>query len=143
MTFEQENLNCICTVSRFSRKTTASQQLTRMITRGSLKVRHQLGQNMRRLSCQRLLREPAGGERRKRDVLVKNAWLHVLKNSKSWMKSLGSQKDRHQGQTMARRRRRAERSHFPQIGNRVKTILKTGNTAQKVKEYASESRLYI
>lgn len=85
------------------------------------------------LSCQKLLRGPADAGRRKRGVPAKNDLLPVLKNSKSWMRSLGRLRGRHQGRMRARKRERVKKFHCPQTGNRVKATMRAGSTAQKVK----------
>lgn len=127
------SLNCLCSISTPSRKAKVSHWLTRKITSARLRLRLLLGQSMSHLSCQRLLREPADAGRRKRGVPVRNGWLPVLKNSKSWMRSLGRLKGRRQGQRNARKKEMAKKSRCPQTGNKVKATMRTGNTAQKVK----------
>lgn len=126
--------NCLGSTSRPSRKSRVSHWLTRKITSASLRLKLLPGQSMCHLSCRRLLREHADVGRRKRGVPVRNGWLPVLKSSKSWTRSLGRPKGRHQGQRRARRREMAKKPLCPQAGNKVKAIVRTGSTAQKVKK---------
>ena len=122
-----------CSTSSSSRKTKVSHWLTRKIISASLRLRLQLGQSMCHQSCQKLLRGPADGGRKRSGVPGRNGWLPVLKNSKSWMRNLERLKGRCQGQRKARKMARSKKSLCLQIGNRVKPTMRTGNTAQKVR----------
>lgn len=88
---------------------------------------------MCRLSCRRLLREHADVGRKKKGVPARSGWLPVLRNSKSWMRSLERLKGRYPGARMARKRERVKKFHFPQTGSTAKFTMRTGSTAQKVK----------
>lgn len=120
-------------ISRPSRKFKVSHWPNRKITSANLRFRDRLGQSMCHLSCRRLLREHADVGRKKKGVPARSGWLPVLRNSKSWMRSLERLKGRYPGTRMARKRERAKKFHFPQTGSTAKSTTRTGSTAQKVK----------